>query len=211
MEATPMRIRNGWLARRLRRFARSNEGAAALEFALVLPPLCLILVGMFEVAMLMFTQASMEGALREAGRFGMTGSVEDPADREADIIALVEKYTFNMIDMDEVTITFEVYDSFSDVDQAEPLTLDLNGNGKWDPGDEYDDLNSNGQWDEDIGEAGVGGAEQIVQYTIRYDWHTMTPFMAQFMGDNGTVHLSAAIVIRNEPWEAIAAEAEAEA
>jgi Flp pilus assembly protein TadG len=42
-----MRIRDGWLGRQLRRFVRSDDGAAALEFALVLPPLCIILVGMF--------------------------------------------------------------------------------------------------------------------------------------------------------------------
>lgn len=205
------RIRDSWFGRQLRRFAGCREGAAALEFALVLPPLSLILVGMFEVAMLMFTQASMEGAVREAGRFGMTGSVEDPADRQEQILALVEKNTFRMIDMEDVTVSFEIYDSFSNVDQGEPLTVDANGNGAWDPGDEYDDVNSNGQWDADLGEAGVGGAEQIVQYTLRYDWHTMTPFMAQFIGDNGTVPLKASVVIRNEPWDAIeSSESESE-
>src|SRR5215813_5157034 len=100
-EVRLMRIRHGWLSRQLRRFARNNDGAAALEFALVLPPLCLILVGMFEMSMLMFAQASMEGALREAARFGMTGSVADPADREEQILAIIDKDTLNLFDMDD--------------------------------------------------------------------------------------------------------------
>jgi Flp pilus assembly protein TadG len=204
-----MRIGNGWLGRQLRRFRRSNDGAAALEFALVLPPLCLILVGMFEVAMLMFTQASMEGALREAARFSMTGSVADPADREEQIIAIVDQYTFGMLDTDTMVTTFLVYDSFSDVNQPEPFT-DNNGNGTFEAGidgfDEDDDINGNGQWDGDMGVAGVGTAEQVVEYTVEYDWHVMTPFMAQFMGDNGQVHLTARVVIRNEPWDAIQGE-----
>jgi Flp pilus assembly protein TadG len=204
-----MRIGNGWLGQQLRRFRRSNDGAAALEFALVLPPLCLILVGMFEVAMLMFTQASMEGALREAARFSMTGSVADPADREEQIIAIVDQYTFGMLDTDTMVTTFLVYDSFSDVNQPEPFT-DNNGNGTFEAGidgfDADDDINGNGQWDGDMGVAGVGTAEQVVEYTVEYDWQVMTPFMAQFMGDNGRVHLTARVVIRNEPWDAIHGE-----
>jgi Flp pilus assembly protein TadG len=204
-----MRIGNGWLGQQLRRFRRSNDGAAALEFALVLPPLCLILVGMFEVAMLMFTQASMEGALREAARFSMTGSVADPADREEQIIAIVDQYTFGMLDTDTMVTTFLVYDSFSDVNQPEPFT-DNNGNGTFEAGidgfDADDDINGNGQWDGDMGVAGVGTAEQVVEYTVEYDWQVMTPFMAQFMGDNGQVHLTARVVIRNEPWDAIQGE-----
>lgn len=205
-----MRIRTGWLGRQLRRFRRSDDGAAALEFALVLPPLCLILVGMFEVALLMFTQASMEGALREAARFGMTGSVEDPADREEQILAIVDKYTFGMVDTDEMVTTLLVYESFGDVNQPEPFT-DNNGNGTFEAGidgfDADDDINGNGQWDGDMGIEGVGDSDQVVEYTVEYDWQTMTPFMAQFIGDDGTVHLTARVVIRNEPWDALAPDA----
>jgi hypothetical protein len=157
----------------------------------------------------MFTQASMEGALREAARFSMTGSVADPADREEQIIAIVDQYTFGMLDTDTMVTTFLVYDSFSDVNQPEPFT-DNNGNGTFEAGidgfDADDDINGNGQWDGDMGVAGVGTAEQVVEYTVEYDWQVMTPFMAQFMGDNGQVHLTARVVIRNEPWDAIQGE-----
>lgn len=199
-----MRMRNSWLVGQLRRFAGCRDGAAALEFALVLPPLSLILVGMFEVSMLMFTQASMEGALREAARFGMTGAVEDPVDREAQIRDVIETYTFSMIDMNEMTVTFEVYDSFGDANGAEPY-VDSNLNGQYDVPEPYTNLNGGDppQWDDGIGQAGVGASAEVVRYDVQYDWHTMTPFMAAFIGDNGTVHLGASVVIRNEPWEAI--------
>lgn len=204
-----MRIRNGWFCRQLRRLGCSDDGAAALEFALVLPPLCMILVGMFEVAMLMFTQASMEGALREAARFGMTGSVEDPADREEQIIAVVDKYTFGMLDTDEMITTFEVYDSFGDSSGPEPY-VDTNGNGQYDLGEPYTNLNGGEppKWDDGVGEEGIGGSAEVVEYTVKYDWQVMTPFMAQFMGDNGKINLKARVVIRNEPWDALEAEAE---
>ncbi|HUL08520.1 MAG TPA: TadE/TadG family type IV pilus assembly protein [Candidatus Acidoferrum sp.] len=200
-----MRIRDGWLGRQLRRFARSNDGAAALEFALVLPPLCIILVGMFEMSILMFTQASMEGALREAARFGMTGSVSDPAARQTQILAIIDKDTFGFVPQDEATISFLIYPSFGDVNQPEPFT-DKNGNGTYEAGiDQFtasQDINGNGVWDGDQGTAGVGAAAQIVQYTVQYDWHVITPFMAPIFGNNGKVHLKASIVLRNEPWDA---------
>jgi Flp pilus assembly pilin Flp len=207
-----MRIRDGWFARQLRRFARSNDGAAALEFALVLPPLCLILVGMFEVSMLMFTQASMEGALREAARFGMTGSVADPADRQDQILALIDKNTFNMLD--DPTISFLIYPSFGDVGEPEPYTENsVPPNETYDAGIDgftpSQDVNGNGVWDGDQGEAGLGASEQIVQYTVEYDWEVMTPFMAPVFGDDGKVHLKASIVLRNEPWDP-STEAESE-
>jgi Flp pilus assembly protein TadG len=194
-----MRIRDGWFGRQLRRFARNNEGAAALEFALVLPPLCLILVGMFEMSMLMFTQASMEGALREAARFGMTGSVTDPALRQTQILDIINKDTFNMLT--SPTISFMIYNSFNNVGSPEPW-IDANGNGKWDSGESYTDVNSNAKWDADQGKAGVGASAQIVQYTVQYDWHVITPFMAPVFGNNGKVHLKASVVLRNEPWDA---------
>ncbi len=199
-----MRIRDGWFGRQLRRFARSNDGAAALEFALVLPPLCLILVGMFEVSMLMFTQASMEGALREAARFGMTGSVSDPAEREEQILAIIDKNTFNMLD--DPTISFLIYPSFGDVGAPEPYTENGGDPERYDAGiDVWDsatqDTNGDGSWSENQGTAGTGASEQIVQYTVEYDWHVITPFMAPVFGNDGTVHLKASVVLRNEPWD----------
>jgi len=136
-----MRVGQGWLTKQLRRFAADRDGAAALEFALVLPPLCLILLGMFEVSMVMFTQASMEGAMREAARYGITGiNSTDPAAREGQILAIVDQYTLNLVDMSKATISYQVYGSFNSIDKPEPFG-DTNGNGKYDVGEPYTDVN----------------------------------------------------------------------
>jgi hypothetical protein len=204
-----MRIRDGWFGRQLRRSARNDDGAAALEFALV-PPLCLILVGMFEMSMLMFAQASMEGAARSGAlrhdRFGFR-----PADRQDQILAIIDKNTFGMLE--DPTISFLIYPSFGDVGDPEPYTeQSIPPNSTYDAGIDgfttAQDVNGNGVWDGDQGEAGVGAAEQIVQYTVEYDWHVITPFMAPVFGNDGKVHLKASVVLRNEPWDASTAETE---
>src|SRR3546814_7528090 len=56
--------------------------ATALEFAFALPVVLLLIVGMFEVAVIMFVNVSVEGALREAARFGITGEAPAGVTRE---------------------------------------------------------------------------------------------------------------------------------
>src|SRR6185312_16061824 len=165
----PMRIRDAWFGRQLRRFARDNDGAAALEFALVLPPLCLILVGMFEMSMLMFAQASMEGALREAARFGMTGSVADPADREDDIMAIIDKDTLGLFDMDDASVSFVVFPSFNDAGKRESYNERGGDPDKYDAGLDdgwvahgTNDADNDGVWDDGGGVGGIGTSAQIV-------------------------------------------------
>jgi Flp pilus assembly protein TadG len=202
-----MRARQTRFSKALRRLWQDRSGAAVLEFALVLPPLCLILIGMFEVAGLMFTQAAMEGGLREAARYGMTGQLATtPVARAAQIISLIDKHTLNFVDMSQAVVTTAVHDDFGesgDDSPGEPLTYDKNGNGTWDAadGDEYNDVNGNGKWDAVRTDAGTSG--QIVEYTVDYDYKLMTGFMAKVMGaPGGKVHLKASVVLRNEPWPA---------
>jgi hypothetical protein len=197
-----MRTRNSWFGRQVRRLVECREGGSALEFALVLPPFCLLLVGMFEVAALMFTQSTMEGGLREAARFGMTGQlVDDPEERKEQILALIDDHTLNFVDMDEAIVTVSPHGSFGEAgDDAgpEPYT-DANDNGAHDPTEDYTDLNGNAQWDEKRDDAGQ--AAEIVEYLVEYDYAPMTGFMSNVLGgEDGTVHLKASIVLRNEPW-----------
>jgi Flp pilus assembly pilin Flp len=199
-----MRARQSRFRKAFRRLWQDRSGAAVLEFALVLPPLCLILVGMFEVAMVTFCQASMEGALREAGRYGVTGRDEATIDeRRERILEIVDHYTLGLFNIEDATVTTKVHSDFAGVGGAaigEPITYDANGNGVYDAGtDEYQDVNGNGEYDDPREDAGERG--EIVEYTVEYDWPLMTPFMANIMGNaEGKIPLKASIVLRNEPW-----------
>jgi Flp pilus assembly pilin Flp len=199
-----MRAEQGRVRRAFHRLWRDRDGAAALEFALVLPPLCLILVGMFEMAMVTFCQASMEGALREAARYGMTGQEEATVDERKDkILEIVDRYTLGLFNIDDATVTTKIYSDFNDAggaELAEPLTYDANGDGVYNPGtDEYQDVNGNGQYDNPRDDAGE--AAEIVEYTVEYDWPLMTPFIGRIMGNaQHKIPLKASIVLRNEPW-----------
>lgn len=198
------------LARRAKRrlvgFAKESDGASAVEFALVFPLAFFLIAACFELGMLMFNQAAIEGAVREAARYGMTGQGTE-AQRTAAILAIVDKHTYGLVDPADISITTEVYNAFGDVDDPEPY-VDANGNGTRDSGETYTDLNGNAQYDTDRGKASVGAASQIVQYTIGYDWTMMIlPFITNMpffpegkMVDRSVVHFQAKMTIRNEPF-----------
>lgn len=184
----------------IRRFWPANRGSAALEFALGAPILVVMLSGIVETGMVMFTSTLLEGALRDASRYGITGQEADPNVRLQNIIDIIAERTIGLVDVSKAKISVEVYPGFGDVGKGEDF-VDGNGNGTYDPGETYTDTNGNGQWDADMGTAGPGGAGDIVLYRIDYDWPLLTPIASTFMGNGGVIPLSASIVVRNEPWD----------
>lgn len=179
-----------------------REGSTLIELAFAAPIIILSIIGMIEILTIMFVSTLMEGAVREASRYGITGYVPPGSTREQVIANIVQENTLGFVKVKPDTIKTLVYLDFNDVGKPEPLTLDVNGNGKYDAadGDQYTDVNGNGKWDQDQGAAGLGGASAVVLYTINYDWKIFTPLMAAFIGNNGIVKLSASVVVRNEPY-----------
>lgn len=198
------------ISKLFKRFRRSERGGALVEFALVAPPLFLLVIGMFEVAMLMFIDVSVEGGLKEAARWGITGQQStDPAlTREQQIVKIIEANTYGLVELTSADVSVMIYDSFTDVGKPEPWT---DGgppyNGVHDAGESYEDVNGDGEYSEDQGIAGAGNFGEVVQYTVHYTWGMMTPLIGGLMGTDGVIHLSASIVVQNEPngsvWELI--------
>jgi len=59
----------------------SNSGQSLLEFALIAPIFFLLLCAVFDFGHLFFVQMSMQDAIRQAGRFAVTGNhLPDPKD-----------------------------------------------------------------------------------------------------------------------------------
>lgn len=177
-----------------------TRGVAALEFAFAAPIVFVAMAGALELSMLMFVTTLMEGGVREASRFGITGNVPVGSTREAQILAVIRSNTMGMVDLSTAKITYKVYPSFGDVGKPEPFTDSIPGNGSYDVGEAFSDINGNGKWDADMGKAGLGGPGDVVLYTVQVDWTTMTPLIAPLIGDNGLLKLESSVVVRNEPY-----------
>jgi Flp pilus assembly protein TadG len=61
------------IARRLARIGAAQEGASAVEFALIAPAFVAILIAIFQVAVFLFAQQALQNAANAAGRTLMTG------------------------------------------------------------------------------------------------------------------------------------------
>ena len=69
---------------------KSEKGAAAIEFAIVLPVLVLLLIGIMEFSILLYDKAVITNASREGARAGIVFS--DPPISDAEIEAVVNNY-----------------------------------------------------------------------------------------------------------------------
>lgn len=64
----------------IQRLRSRDDGGATMEFALVATMLFTMMFGCFEFACLMYSQITLQHAVREAGRYAMTGNhLDDPA------------------------------------------------------------------------------------------------------------------------------------
>lgn len=178
-----------------RRLVDDRRGMAAVEFALVLPSFLLLIIGAFEITLILFVSGSLESAVLTASRYGITG--DGGATRETRIREIIAERTFGFVDMAKVTISTKIYPSFSSIGQPEPFD-DKNKNGKRDKSETFTDVNGNGTWDDDMGKSGAGGGGDVVLYEVSYATRSMTKLFEPIIG---TVTHHATTVVRNEPYK----------
>ncbi|MEP6890207.1 MAG: TadE/TadG family type IV pilus assembly protein [Nitrospirota bacterium] len=77
----------------MRKGLRSESGASAVEFALLLPVLMMVLFGIIEFGLALYRQAILTNASREGARLGIVQSV--PAITTAAINATIDNYLTN--------------------------------------------------------------------------------------------------------------------
>ena len=193
----PLRQRIG---NTLRRIGSCRRGVAAIEFAFAAPAIVFAAVGLIELGMMMFVSTLVEGGLREAARFGITGFAPAGVSREDRIRQIIGENTIGLVDMQSATISQQIYPGFGAVGQPEPYA-DANGNGSFDVGESYQDVNGNGQWDADMGTSGAGGPGDVVLYTVEVDWPALTPLFQPVMGTDGKIRMRASVAVRNEPFD----------
>ena len=182
----------------LRRLWRDEGGTTAIEFAFIALGLIYFMVGLIEFAMAMTVGNSLEAATNLSSRLGKTGYVDAEAQetQEETIRDEIERRVGPLIDMGKLTITHQVYNDFTSLNNPDVFE-DLNGDNDTTDAGEWTDVDGDGFRD---GDSGLGTAGNIVVYKIMYPWHIMTPFIGDIVGDNGVIDLVAYSVVKNEPY-----------
>lgn len=182
--------------RALHRLWRAREGATAAEFALVLPVLVSVLMGMFDMGYNMWATTILQGAVQQAARASTLESASGQTDAiDARVTARVQQL------VPSATLAFKrkAYTNFSNVSTPEDYT-DSNANGACDNGEAFEDANGNGVWDADRGVTGLGGARDAVLYSATMSYPRAFP-MAALVGLSSTVSTTATTVLRNQPFK----------
>lgn len=176
---------------------RDEQGAALVEFAIVLPVLLALLLGALDAGYQLYTRSVLQGEMQKAGR---DSTLETSPNRTSIIDDRVTAAVKKVAPNAELFFSRKSYRTFSDAAaaQAEEYT-DTNDNGTCDNGEPFEDANNNGRWDDDGGNDGQGGAKDAVVYTATVDYPRLFP-LARLIGLPPTVEISATTVLRNQPY-----------
>lgn len=186
------------IRRLLARLRHDREGATIVEFALLLPVLMVMLMGLLDLAYNMYTAQMLQGAIQNAAR---KSTIEGAAGNEAQLDGIVTTAVRTIAPTAALTFQRKAYSNFSSVNRPEDYT-DSNGNGTCDANEPFEDANGNGSWDLDPGNAGFGGARDAVLYTVTVDFPRAFPVFKFIPGQTANYTMTATTVLRNQPFGA---------
>ncbi len=175
-----------------------ERGMAAVEFGIVAPVLCILLLCTFDLAHTLYMQTVLQGIVQKAAR---DSTLEDAdTDRIDQIDAIVTSQVKALNQSVTPTFTRRYYRTFADASaaKAEPWT-DTDKDGTCDNGEPYEDDNNNAVWDKDGGNSGQGGAKDRTLYTVNLSYPHLFPIY-DFIGGSGNVSLTATTVLENQPY-----------
>ncbi len=175
----------------LARFRRNQDGATAVEFALVAAPFFALMFAIIETALLFFADQTFDTAVATAARLIRTGQAQEAGmsasafktaicnpDLTKDLSGLGA-----LFDCSKIKVVVETKATFGEIDLAlpiDPTTKELNVTENYQPG--------------------IGG--NIVVVRAYYEWPTLVPGLGNNLADmpNGTRLLVATAAFRNEPF-----------
>lgn len=191
-----MTARLALLARRLRSDAR---GATIVEFAMVAPVMCLLLLGAFDVSHTLYMRGVLQGIVQKTAR-DATIETTNAAVTTKTLDDRVRAQVAAMYNTADVNITRRFYRTFAEAAaaRAEKYT-DTNGNGICDNNEPYEDSNGNSVWDSDGGNEGQGGAKDATLYTVTVTYPDLMP-VSKLIGGTGTTKVTAETILRNQPY-----------
>lgn len=165
------------------RFVREQQGAAAVEFALVALPFLALLFAILETALVFFAGQTLETAAAEASRLIMTGQAQTAGYSKEDFKTQVCNRIYGLFDCSGgVYVDVKQYSDFSSVSNTKPV--------------------ANGTFDSSKLDYVPGGPGCIEAVTLYYQWPIYVSLLGNNLSNlNGNKRLLAATaVFRNEPF-----------
>lgn len=191
--------------RLLRRLFGERRGATIVEFAIVMPAMAVLMMGLGDLLYGMYVKELLNGAIQKAGRdSAIQGGAQQTAVIDAKILDLLGGIMARPTASCSSTPVAGTYCStrlsyatFGAIG-PEPFN-DTNGNNVRDAGECYTDVNGNGQWDAEPGTTGQGGANDVALYKMRITYSRLFP-VARLLGVSPYQTITAQTVLKNQPY-----------
>ncbi len=168
-----------------RRWRRDEDGATAVEFAIIAMVFFWLFIGIVEIGMMMIFNSGLEDGVARAGRMIRTGQVQNGGlsaaqfrDKICDQVVLKTSCKSRLI------VDVQKFPDFAHIGTLTEPTLDKTGK-----------LTAPSNFV-------PGSAKQVVVVRAFYDWKFFTPLIGQLMSNIGGNRflLSVATTFRNEPY-----------
>jgi len=177
------RVRRWVGLKTVRRLARQEEGAAAVEFGLIAMPFLALVFAIIETALVFFASQVLETAVADSSRLIMTGQAQTQGLNKDTFKDKVCGRIFGLFDCaGGVHVDVHTVETFGDVALDKPVdssgNLDTSG-FKYDPGEEGD----------------------IVIVRLVYQWPTYVSLLGLSNMANNNRLMMATAVFRNEPYK----------
>ena len=170
--------------RTVRRLARKEDGAAAIEFGLVATPFLLLIFAIMETALVFFAGQTLETAVADSSRLIMTGQAQQKGFSQTSFKDAVCAKIYGLFDCAAgVRVDVKTFPTFGDINLTPPY--DANGN--------FQD-NTTYQ---------PGGSSDIVVVRLYYEWPIYIALLANMSGSSTKRLLIATSAFRNEPFGTI--------
>ena len=189
----------------LHRLRGDERGATIVEFAFVVGPMLLLLMGGLELGYNSYVRSTMQGALNDAARTAVEFPIINvPGSTvEEQVENLIEETVKHVAPNASIEVTQKSYFEFSAIGNPEKLMTDNNGNGQFDADDNdcWEDANGNGSYDTDAGKTGNGGADDVVLYSASISTPRILPLQNFLPGVGPTMEYTLQTAVRNQPYD----------
>jgi Flp pilus assembly protein TadG len=182
---------------RAARVLADRRGATIADFAVVLPVMLVVILGLSDLTYQAYVQAVLTGAMQKAGR---DSSLQDNSTTTAG--ATIDQQVMNQVWSVAKGATWQSSrKSYAQYGYITPEPYeDINNNGVYDPTvDCFTDLNGNRSRDLDPGLTGQGGANDVVVYTMTIRYTRLSP-IGSIIGWSQTPTATATTILKNQPY-----------
>jgi Flp pilus assembly protein TadG len=176
------RILRSKFARLVRRFARQDRGATAIEFGMVAMPFLALTFAILETAIIFFAGQTLESAVQNSARLILTGQAQTGGYSSGYFHdSVVCPNSAGFFDCSKIYVDVKSYTQFGDISQTLPVT--------------------NGAFDQTKIGYSLGGPGCIQVVTVYYVWPVYVSLLSDNLSNMGNNRLlSASAVFKNEPY-----------